>query len=115
MIGHIDGSVDSIEEDEVSFNPFTQGEVFYVNMSGSRCWFLCVAHGGTAIIVFIEKGSGFLWNVEIPKDTPDEKDHLTSVIGSHKFRFSGGSGDRWLEFALIRYRTTSKVEADSAE
>ena len=66
MVGHVDGGVNPIQEDEVPFNPFTQGEVFDVNVPCLRGWFLCVAHGGTPIVVFVKKGSGFLWNVEIP-------------------------------------------------
>jgi len=66
VVGHVDGSVNPIEENKVPFNPFTQGEVLDVNVPCPRGRFLCVAHGGTPIVVFIEEGSGFLWNVEIP-------------------------------------------------
>ena len=63
---HVDGSVNPIEEDEVPFNPFTQGEVFDVNVPCPRGGFLSIAHGSTSIIILIKKSCSFLWNVEIP-------------------------------------------------
>jgi hypothetical protein len=115
VVGHVDGGVNPIEEDEVLFNPFTQGEVFYVNVLGPRGWFLSVSHGGTSIIIFVENGGGFLGNVEIPKYAPDKKYHLTRVVGCHKFCLSRGTGDRRLEFAFICNRAASEAKAYATE
>ena len=67
VVGHVDGSVNSIQEDEASFDPFTQGEVFDVDVPCPRGGFLGVAHCGTSIVILIKKCCCFLWNVEIPE------------------------------------------------
>ena len=115
MVGHVDGGVNPIQEDEVPFNPFTQGEVFDVNVPCPRGGFLGVAHCGTAIVILIKDSCCFLWNVEIPEYAPDKKYHLTRVICSHKSGFSRQAGDRRLEFAFICDHATSEVNADAAE
>ncbi len=115
MVGHVDGSVNPIQEDEVPFDPFTQGEVCDVDVPCPRGGFWGVAHCGTSIIILIKKSCCLLWNVEIPEYAPDEKYHLARVICSHKFSFSRRTGDRRLEFAFICNRTTSKANADAAE
>jgi hypothetical protein len=115
VVGHVDGSVNSIQEDEVPFNLITQGEVFDVDMLCPRGGFLGVAHCGTSIVILIKKSCCFLWNVEIPEYASDEKDHLTRVIRSHKFSFSRQTGDRRLEFAFICDRATSEANVDAAE
>ena len=72
VVGHVDCSIDPIEEDKVTLNPFTQGEVFDINVACPWGGFLSIAHSGTSIIVFIKEGCCFLWNVEIPENAPDK-------------------------------------------
>ena len=115
MVGHVDGGVNLIQEDEVPFDPFTQGEVFDVNVPCPRGGFLGVAHRGTAIVILIKESCCFLWNVKIPEYAPHEKYHLARVICSHKFGFSRQTRNRRLEFAFICDRATSKANADAAE
>ena len=55
MVGHVDGGVNLIQEDEVPFDPFTQGEVFDVNVPCPRGGFLGVAHCGTSIVILIKE------------------------------------------------------------
>jgi hypothetical protein len=54
MIRHVDGGVDAIEEDEVAFDPFAQGEILDIDMSCSWGRFLSVAHSGASAVVLIE-------------------------------------------------------------
>ena len=86
-IGQIDGCVDTLQMEEVPFNPFTQGEVFDVNVPSPRGWFLGIAHGGASIVIFVEDCGCFLWNIQIPKNTSDEEYHLACVVRSHEFGF----------------------------
>jgi hypothetical protein len=87
MVGHIDRGVNAVEEDEVPFDPFTHGEIFDVDMSCPWCRFLCIAHSGASIVVFIKESRSLLGNVEVPEYAPDKQYHLTSVVYGHKFSF----------------------------
>ena len=72
MVRNVDRSIDLIEKDKVTLNPFTQGDVFDINVACPWGGFLSVAHGITYIIVFIKEGGCFLGNVEIPENAPDK-------------------------------------------
>ena len=53
MVCHIDRGVVSIEYHQVAFHPVAKGEVFDIDVAGSCGGFLCVAHGGATIVVFV--------------------------------------------------------------
>ena len=74
-----------------------------------------IAHGSTSIVILIKKSCSFLWNAKIPLYAPYKKDHLTRVVGGHKFCFSRRTGNRWLEFAFICDCATSEANADATE
>ncbi len=65
----------------------SHGEIFDVDMSCSRCRFLCIAHSGASIVVFVKESSSFLGNVEVSEYAPDKQYHVTSVVRGHKFSF----------------------------
>ena len=69
------------------FDPFLEGEVLNIDVSGVSCRFLCIAHSGASIVVFVKESSSFLGNVEVPEYAPDKQYHLTSVVRGHKFSF----------------------------
>ncbi len=66
VVGHVDGCIYSFEYHEVSFYPITEREKFYIDVPRTCGGLLCIAHGGTTIVVLIQKGSGFLWYVKVP-------------------------------------------------
>jgi hypothetical protein len=68
VVRHVDQSVNAVQNHEVLFNPFAEQEVLDVDVSCAWCWLLNIAHGGTAIIVFVKKGHGFLGYVEVPEN-----------------------------------------------
>jgi hypothetical protein len=72
VICHVDGSVDSLKNHEITFNPVSKGEILDMHMSSSSCWFLCVGHGGTSIIVFISDGGCLLWYAQIIHNRTEE-------------------------------------------
>ena len=74
MVGHVDRRINMFEDHEVAFDPFTDGEVFNVDVSGAGGGggFLCVAHCRAAVVVFEEDCSCHLWHVEIPEYASDE-------------------------------------------
>ena len=69
---HVDKRINKFEDHEVAFDPFTDGEVFNVDVSGVGGGFLCVAHCCAAIVVFEEDCSCLLWHMEIPEYASDE-------------------------------------------
>ncbi len=71
MVHHVDQSVNAVQNHEVLFNPFAEQEVLDVNVLCAWCWLLSIAHGGTAVIVFVKKGCGFLGFIEVPEDALD--------------------------------------------
>ena len=66
VVGHVDRCVDSVKKHKVSFDPVAKGEKLYVDMACTCSGFLCVTHCCAAIVVFVEEGCCFLWNVEVP-------------------------------------------------
>ena len=66
MIGHVDGSVDSVEYHEVLFDPVAKGKEFDVNMSGPCSGLLCITHCGAAVVILVEECCSFLRDVEVP-------------------------------------------------
>jgi hypothetical protein len=87
MVGHIDRSIDAIEEEEVGFNPFTACKVFDVNVTCSRGGFLRVFHSGATVVIFVEECSCFLGYIKVPEYASNKEDHFASVAGGHKFGF----------------------------
>ena len=115
MVGHVDRCVNTFEDHEIAFDPFTEGEVFNIYVTGSGGGFLCIAHRCAAIVVFEEDRSRFLWHVEIPEDASDEKDHFSSVVCRHKFSLSGRSRDRGEEFALVGDGSAGESNASASK
>ena len=63
VVRHIDGGVNSVEYHQVAFHPVAKGEEFDINMPGPCGGFLCIAHGGAAVVVFVQESCSFLWYV----------------------------------------------------
>lgn len=86
MVGHVDRSVDPIEEHKVAVNPVTEGEEFNIDVSCARGGFLSITHGSAAIVIFVEECSSFLGNVEVPEDTSYVKYCPTGVTSGHELK-----------------------------
>ena len=84
MIRHIDGGIDSVEYHQVAFHPVAKG-VFDIDVLGPGGGFLCVAHGGAAVVVFIQESCGFLGYVEVPENAADIENHFAGITCSHEF------------------------------
>ena len=111
VIGHIKFGVDSVQYHQVAFNPITQQEVLDVDVTGTRGRLLCVAQRSTCVIVFIHNSGSLLRYAKVPQDASNKKNHLTSVIGSHKLSFSGGTVHCWLEFGFLGDSSASQPHA----
>jgi hypothetical protein len=72
VVRKINQGVDAVQEDEVAFDPVAESEVFDINVSCPRCWFLCISHCGSAVVVFIRDGGGFLRYIKVPKNATYE-------------------------------------------
>ncbi len=66
MVSNINGSVDAFEVNKIMLDPFTERNVFDINMSSPCCGLLGIPHGRTSIIVLVCDGGGLLGNIKIP-------------------------------------------------
>lgn len=101
MIGHIYRRINAFQYHQVAFDPITKGEEFDIDVPCSCGRLLRVAHGSTPVIIFVEKGSSFLWNVEVAKNAAYIENHFTGVTSRHKFGFSTRPGDCRLKTAFV--------------
>ena len=72
VVRKINRSIDSVEKDQVTLDPVTQRDVFDVDMSCSRSWFLSISHSSAAVVVFVSNSCCFLRNVEVPENATYE-------------------------------------------
>ncbi len=115
MIGNVDGGVNPLQADQVTFDPIAESKVFYINVMGACGRLLGIAHGGTPIVIFICNGGRFLRDVAVPKDAAYKQSHMANITRSHKFCFCGQEGDRRLESCLVGDGATRKLYANAAE
>ena len=87
VVGSAHSGINAFKVNQIAFDPFTECEVLYVDMACAASWFLRIAHCGTAVVILVCDGSGFLWYVEVPQDTADEEAHAADVAGSHELGF----------------------------
>ena len=87
VVGSVHSRIDAFKVNQIAFDSFTECEVLYVNMACAASRFLHVAHCGTAVVIFLCNGSGFLWYVEVPQDTAYEEAHAADVAGGHELGF----------------------------
>ena len=66
MVRHVDGRIDTFQDHEVAFDPVAKREVLDVDVASPCRRLLGVAHGGTAVVVFVKEGGGFLWDMKVP-------------------------------------------------
>ncbi len=85
VVRHIDGGMDLVKYHQVAFHPVAKGEVFDIDVLGPGGGFLCVAHGGAAVVVFIQECCGFLGYVEVPKNAADVENRFAGIARSHEF------------------------------
>ncbi len=102
--------------DKVALDLVTdEGKVFDVNVACPGGGFLCIGHGGAAVVVFIGNRGGFLWYIEVPEDAAEEQGHAAYVTGGHEFCLCGGEGDSGLELFFVGDCASCKLDANPAE
>jgi hypothetical protein len=115
VVSDIDRGVNPLEVDEVAFDPITKRKIFNVDMACPCRGFLGVSHGGTAIIVFVCNGRGFLGYVKVPQYTTDKERHSADITSSHEFGFRGGERNCGLELRLVGNGAAGQLNTDAAE
>ena len=66
VVSGVDGSVHTVENQQVTLNPFLDGIVFDVNVPGTGGGSSSISHGRSAIIVFVQNCGSILWYSEVP-------------------------------------------------
>jgi hypothetical protein len=115
MVGNVDGGIYLLEVDKVPFNPLAESKVFDINMAGASSGLLCIALGGTTVVVLVSNSGSLLQDIQIPENAANEERHPVNVACSHEFCFSGGEHNGGLELCLVSNGAASKLYADAAE
>ena len=109
------GSIHTFQENKVTFNPITDGKITYVDVTSACSWFASISHCSSSIIVFVDRRSSLLRDVQVVENAACVEQHFSSITGSHKFRFRRGHGNSWLESRLVCNCTAGESEANTSE
>jgi len=72
MICHVQGGVNPLELEKVTFDLLAENIVINVHVSSMRSGFLSIGHCCTGVVTLVQYGGGILWDAKVPHNTADK-------------------------------------------